>query len=99
MDGGRRLAQSLIWMARLRARPPTPAPSARAALRHDIDDPRSLHAGFRRLARRLWPLILRIRLPRGVGLGAAALSLANSIISGTIVVTDLQTIGHVATLT
>jgi len=84
-------------MARPRARPPTPAPSARAALRHDIDDPRSLQAGLRRLTRRLWPLILRIRLPRGVGLGAAALFIATSIIYGTIVGNHLPTIVAVIT--
>src|SRR5262245_9205806 len=93
MDGGRRLAQSLIWMARLRARPPTPASSARAATDHDIHDSKSLHVRLRRLIwRRLWPLILRIRLPRGVGLGAAVLLVATSIIYGTIAGDHVPTI-------
>jgi cell division protein FtsQ len=75
MDGRGRLAQSLTWIAGLRARPPTPA---RAVV--DVRDARASSA----LWARIWFSILRIRLPRGVGLAAAMLVIGAGALYGAI---------------
>ncbi|MEA2988044.1 MAG: cell division protein FtsQ [Alphaproteobacteria bacterium] len=72
MDGRRRLAQPLTWIARLRARPPTalrPGGGVRR-VRHDITLPATR---FGRVLQRLWVPIINLRVPRGVGLAATAL--------------------------
>jgi cell division protein FtsQ len=56
MDGGRRVAQPLNWIARLRAgRDPAQPPSR-----------------LRRLARRCWVALLKTHVPRGAGIAATA---------------------------
>src|ERR1043166_5352452 len=62
MDGGRRIAQPLTWIAGLRARPTTHV--------HALRDPYDAAAPR---AWRMWHAIRRLRLPRGVGLAAALL--------------------------
>ena len=83
MDGRGRLAQSLTWIARLRARPPTVG--ARAFVFEN------LMRASRPLARRMlfrargWFLVLlRVHVPRGVGMAAAALMILSSIVYGTV---------------
>ena len=83
MDGRGRLAQSLTWIARLRARPPNTG--ARAFVFED------LMRASQRLARHVlrwargWFLVLvRQQVPRGVGLAAAALLILSSIAYGTV---------------
>src|SRR5262245_51071295 len=79
MDGGRRLAQSLNWIARLRARPPTPVRPPRAAgVMVEEGAPRQ------RLIRRVWFFLLRNQPPRGAGAVAAVLLILSSIAYGTI---------------
>jgi cell division protein FtsQ len=83
MDGRGRLAQSLIWIARLRARPPNT--HLRAFVFADL-----MRAGeplarrMLRWARGLFLVLLRLYVPRGVGLAAAALFILSSIVYGTI---------------
>jgi cell division protein FtsQ len=87
MDGRGRLAQSLTWIARLRARPPNTR--LRAFVIEDLmgaSRPLARHM-LRRVLRRArgWFLsLLRVRVPRGVGLAAAALLIASSIAYGTV---------------
>src|SRR5215470_10772870 len=83
MDGRGRLAQSLIWIERLRARPPNS--DARVFISEDL-----VRAGAQ-LARRLlrgggglFLALLRVKVPRGVGTAAAALMILASIVYGTI---------------
>jgi cell division protein FtsQ len=83
MDGRGRLAQSLTWIARLRARPPNTG--ARA---FDFD---GLMRASQPLARHMlrwargWFLgLLRVHVPRGVGMAAAALMILSSIVYGTV---------------
>src|SRR5215467_183880 len=83
MDGGGRLAQSLTWMARLRARPPTSP--ARVFISEDLDRAGALLARrMLRAARGLFLALLRVHLPRGVGTAAAALVILASVVYGTI---------------
>src|SRR5262245_53652649 len=92
MDGGRRLAQSLTWIARLRARPPNAARARRAAMDDVFNhrrfdprfDPRLPRSDLQRLTQRLWFALLRIEPPRGVGIASAALVIVASIVYGTI---------------
>jgi cell division protein FtsQ len=70
MDGRGRIAQSLTWIARLRARPPTGGEAPRAYSRAHFQAPLPA-TGFQRLLQRGWIRLLRVRLPRGVGLAAA----------------------------
>src|SRR5262245_23163916 len=95
MDGGRRLAQSVTWIARLRARPPNAARARRGAIDRRTDprfdptfdprfDPRLPRSDLRRLTQRLWFALLRIEPPRGVGVASAALVIVASIVYGTI---------------
>jgi cell division protein FtsQ len=83
MDGRRRLAQSLTWIARLRARPPnTPL---RALVIEDLR--RASQPLARHMLRRAhgWYLaLLRVHVPRGVGMTAAALMILSSIVYGTV---------------
>src|ERR1044072_3891450 len=66
MDGGRRVAQSLNWIARLRAgRDPAMAPSR-----------------VRRTAHRGWSALLKIRVPRGAGITGAVIVVAVSLAYG-----------------
>src|SRR5262245_42375158 len=72
MDGRGRLAQPLKWIARLRARPPTGSAvlHAYAHPQHDVDlmMPAS---DSRRLLQRCWIRLVRFRMPRYAGVGAA----------------------------
>jgi cell division protein FtsQ len=70
MDGRRRIAQSLTWIARLRARPPTGGETPRAYARAHFQAPMPA-SGFQRLLQRCWIRLIRIRLPSGVGTAAA----------------------------
>lgn len=71
MDGRGRIAQSLIRIARLRARPPTGGVAPRARPRAPYHQMPSYESGFRRLLQRCWIRLLRIRVPRGAGTAAA----------------------------
>src|SRR5262245_1801463 len=78
MDGRGRIAQSLTWIARLRARPPTGGamPRAYAAAHFQAPMPAS---DFQRLLQRCWIRLIRIRLPGGVGIAAAIALVLGSI--------------------
>ena len=80
MDGRGRLAQSLTWIARRRARAPNHA-ARRLSVRHDTFMARSLTA---RYARRVFMPILRIRVPRGIGLAATLLIIVGGLVYGVI---------------
>jgi cell division protein FtsQ len=69
MDGRGRIAQSLNWIARLRARPPTDPVSARAlpAAEQPIVPP----TRFGWAVQRTWHRLIRLRVPRGAGVTAA----------------------------
>src|SRR5206468_3000931 len=83
MDGGGRLAQSLTWIARLRARPPN-SPT-RVFISDDLARAGALLARrLLRAARALFLALLRVQVPRGVGTAAAALMILTSIVYGTI---------------
>jgi cell division protein FtsQ len=69
MDGRGRIAQPLSFFARLRARPPTGGVGPR--VRSHAFEPMHI-TGFRRHLQHGWRWLLRVRLPRGVGTGAAA---------------------------
>jgi cell division protein FtsQ len=69
MDGRGRLAQSLTWIAQLRARPPTGGETPRAYARAHFQAPMPA-SGFQRLLQRGWFRIIRVRLPRGAGVAA-----------------------------
>jgi cell division protein FtsQ len=70
MDGRGRIAQSLNFFARLRARPPTGGAATRARARSHHDE--HMHeAGFQRSLHRWWIRLLRVRAPRGAGATAA----------------------------
>src|SRR3979490_2251465 len=92
MDGRRLLAQPMTWVARWRAPSPTSA-RRRPRVRRDPAMPPSRMG---RLGRRLWVTLLRIRLPRGVGLAATALvmiaGLGYGVIKGDHVPTILATL-------
>ena len=71
MDGRGRIAQSLNFFARPRARPTNggAAPRVRARLHHyetSMDE-----SNFQRLLHRCWIRLLRVRVPRGTGATAA----------------------------
>src|SRR5262245_27508965 len=83
MDGRGRLAQSLTWIARLRARPPNTR--LRAFVFEDLmraSGPLARHMLL--WARRRFLALLRLHVPRGVGLAAAALLILSSIAYGTV---------------
>src|SRR5262245_996319 len=83
MDGRGRLAQSLTWIARLRARPPNS--DTRVFISEDLARAGALPARrMLRAARGLFLALLRVKVPRGVGTAAAALVILASIIYGTI---------------
>jgi len=71
MDGRGRIAQSLTWIARLRARPPTGGAVLRPRARPQHDLELMPASGFRRLWQRWWFRLVRVRLPRGAGVAAA----------------------------
>jgi cell division protein FtsQ len=82
MDGGRRLAQSLTWIARVRARPPTrPQRVATSDEHFEAGPPRPF---VQRFVRRFWFFLLRNQPPRGAGISAAILIVGGSIVYGTI---------------
>jgi cell division protein FtsQ len=91
MDGRGRLAQSLNWIARLRCSPAAGigarragrAPSRRSGL------PPS---GFRRALQRLWIRTVRLRLPRGVGIGAATIIILSALCYGVVKGDHIETI-------
>jgi len=83
MDGRGRLAQSLTWIARLRARPPTSA--TRAFISEDLIRAGALLARrLLRAARGFFLVLLRAKVPRGVGTAATAFLMLASIVYGTI---------------
>src|SRR5256885_8391609 len=83
MDGRGRLAQSLIWIARLRARPPNVG--VRAFVFDDLmRASRPLARQMLRWARGWFLALLRLHVPRGVGMAAAALLILSSIAYGTV---------------
>ena len=83
MDGGGRLAQSLTWIARLRARPPNF--SARVFISEDLVRAGALLARrMLRSGRALFLALLRVEVPRGTGTAATALLILSSIVYGTI---------------
>jgi cell division protein FtsQ len=87
MDGRGRLAQSLTWMARLRARPPNIG--VRASVIEDLMRASRPLARYMLRRARGWFLrwflaLLRVQVPRGVGMAATALIILSSIIYGTI---------------
>jgi cell division protein FtsQ len=82
MDGRGRLAQSLTWIARLRARPPTL--DTRALVTDEFFRAGVLPARLLRLARGLFLAILRVHVPRGAGTAATALVILASIVYGAI---------------
>jgi len=90
MDGRGRLAQSLTWIARLRARPPTP--SARALVGDELFNVGALRKRLFRVVRGYFLALLRVQVPRGVGTAAAALVILASIVYGTIKGDHLPTI-------
>jgi cell division protein FtsQ len=71
MDGRGRIAQSLNFFARLRARPTNGGAAPRVRARsHHYDTP--MHeSDFQRLLHRCWIRLLRVRVPRGTGATAA----------------------------
>ena len=73
MDGRGRLAQSLNWIARLRARPQIrgAAPQQRDQRRVASVDALMPPSGMQRFLQRAFIRIIRIRVPRGVGIAAA----------------------------
>jgi cell division protein FtsQ len=87
MDGRGRLAQSLTWIARLRARPPNIG--ARAFVIEDLkraSRPLARHM-LRRTRRwflRCFLALLGVHVPRGVGMAAAALLILSSVVYGTV---------------
>jgi cell division protein FtsQ len=83
MDGRGRLAQSLTWIARLRARPPNTR--LRAFVTEDLmRASRPLARHMLRGARGWFLVLLNLHVPRGVGMAAAALLIASSIAYGTV---------------
>ncbi|MBX9773585.1 MAG: cell division protein FtsQ/DivIB [Xanthobacteraceae bacterium] len=70
MDGRGRIAQSLTWIARLRARPPTGGEMPRDYARTHFQAPMPA-TGFQRALQRGWVRLVRVRVPRGVGATAA----------------------------
>jgi cell division protein FtsQ len=83
MDGRGRLAQSLTWITRLRARPPNNL--LRAFVIEDLmRASRPLARHMLRRARGWFLPLLGVRVPRGVGMAAAALLIASSIAYGTV---------------
>jgi cell division protein FtsQ len=83
MDGRGRLAQSLTWIARLRARPPNTR--LRAFVIEDLmRASRPLARLMLRRARRWFLALLCVQVPRGVGMAAAAFIILSSIVYGTV---------------
>ncbi len=82
MDGRRRIAQPLTWIARLRARPPT-RPQRAVAIDERFESGPA-RPFVQRLIRRFWFFLLRNQLPRGAGVTAAALIVMASIVYGAI---------------
>ncbi len=87
MDGRGRLAQSLTWIARLRARPPNTL--LRAFVIEDLmRASRPLARLMLRQARgwflRRFLALLGVHVPRGVGMAAAALLILSSVAYGTV---------------
>ena len=88
MDGGRRLAQSLNWFARPRARTPTGRASARGGMRAPLpptfhDAP--LHASaFRHLLQQCWIRLVHLRIPRGAGIAAAIVVMLGGLCYGAV---------------
>jgi cell division protein FtsQ len=83
MDGRGRLAQSLTWIARLRARPPNSP--ARVFISEDLIRAGALLARrMLRAARGFFLVLLRVEMPRGVGTAATASLILASIVYGTV---------------
>jgi cell division protein FtsQ len=83
MDGRGRLAQSLTWIARLRARPPNTGVRA-FAFENLMRASQPLARRMLRWARRWFLALLGVHVPRGVGMAAAALMILSSIVYGTV---------------
>jgi cell division protein FtsQ len=84
MDGRRRLAQPLTWIARLRVRLPSARRRHRVFTSAIPSDSRLPRSNLQRRMRRLWLSVLRIELPRGVGMTAVLLVVGASIAYGAI---------------
>jgi cell division protein FtsQ len=87
MDGRGRLAQSLIWIARLRARPPNIGARAFVfddLVRASLPLARHLLRWARSWFLRWFLALLRLHVPRGVGMAAAALFILSSIVYGAV---------------
>ena len=70
MDGRGRIAQSLNFIARLRARPPTggaPPRRDRARASFPPDEPMVPPTQLQWLVQRTWHRLIRLRVPRGAG--------------------------------
>ena len=83
MDGRGRLAQSLTWIARLRARPPNTGVRA-FVFENLMRASQPLARRMLRWARGWFLALLRIHVPRGAGMVAAALMILSSIVYGTV---------------
>jgi cell division protein FtsQ len=70
MDGRRRIAQPLSFFARLRARPPAGGEGSRVRAQYALEP--IYVTGVRPHLQHCWRRLLRLRLPRSVGSGAAA---------------------------
>ena len=79
MDDRGRIAQSLRFFARLRARPPTggAAPRLRAHPHHNLEPMPA--SGIQRLLQRCWIRLLRFRSPRYAGLAVTLALIAGSV--------------------
>src|SRR6476620_1274886 len=76
MDGRGRIAQSLNFIARLRARPPTggaPPRRDRARASFPPDEPMVPPTQLQWLVQRTWHRLIRLRVPRGAGVAAATI--------------------------
>jgi cell division protein FtsQ len=84
MDGRGRIAQSLKVFARLRARPPTGGATPRLYARPLHDQAPFHQSGFQRALQRGWFRLLRTRVPRGAGVGAAIALMLGSVAYGVV---------------
>jgi cell division protein FtsQ len=82
MDGRGRIAQSLTWIARLRARPPTGGAVARLHAPYDFDPMPT--SGFQRLVQRCWFRLMRLQPPRHAGVAASVTLILGALCYGAV---------------